>query len=272
MDTLKNMLNKTIDYIHSLGIEEIEVGLILGSGLGDLAEDIEQETIISYSDIPHFPIATVDGHSGQLVYGVLSGKKVLAMKGRFHYYEGYFMQTATYPVRVMKALGAKSLIVTNASGGVNESYKQGDLMLITDHINYTGSNPLIGTNDDTLGPRFPDMNQAYDNDYQTLFEEAAAEQNVSIQKGVYMGFSGPSYETPAEIRFARSIGADAVGMSTIPEVIVAIHAGLRILGVSCITNMAAGLQNELNHVEVVETTERVKEEFKALIKNTLARM
>lgn len=267
---LQAQLNDTTAFIKEQGVGNIDFGLILGSGLGELAEEIENKIVIPYEMIPHFPVSTVVGHAGQLVYGDLSGKKVLAMQGRFHYYEGHSMQTITYPVRVMAALDAHSLVVTNACGGVNESFTPGDLMLITDHINYMGDNPLMGPNDDEIGPRFPDMSQAYNQEYRDKAKQVAEEKGLHIKEGVYMAFSGPTYETPAEIRFARTIGADAVGMSTVPEVIVAVHSGLKVLGVSCITNLAAGMQANLNHEEVVETTERVKKEFKALIKETLA--
>ncbi|MFD2729314.1 purine-nucleoside phosphorylase [Enterococcus camelliae] len=270
MTTLQEKLNETTTYMKKAGVKEVEFGLILGSGLGELADEIEDAVVLQYHEIPHFPISTVVGHAGKLVYGTLSGKKVLAMQGRFHYYEGHSMQTVTYPVRVMAALQAHSVIVTNACGGVNHDFTPGDLMLITDQINYMGANPLIGTNEDELGPRFPDMSQAYDASYQAVAHKVAQEKGLHLQEGVYMAFSGPTYETPAEIRFARTIGADAVGMSTVPEVIVAVHSGLRVLGVSCITNLAAGMQKELNHEEVVETTQRVKQEFKSLIKETLA--
>ena len=182
------------------------------------------------------------------------------------------MQVVTYPVRVMAGLKAHSLVVTNACGGVNESFTPGDLMLITDHINFMGANPLIGKNEDEMGPRFPDMSKAYDESYRNVAKEVAASKGLHLKEGVYMGFSGPTYETPAEVRFARIAGADAVGMSTVPEVIVAVHSGLRVLGISCITNLAAGMQANLNHEEVVETTERVKAEFKSLVKETLAKL
>lgn len=267
---LQAQLKETTAFIKEQGVNKVDFGLILGSGLGELAEEIENKVVIPYEKIPHFPVSTVVGHAGQLVYGDLSGKKVLAMQGRFHYYEGHSMQTITYPVRVMAALDAHSLVVTNACGGVNEGFTPGDLMLITDHINYMGDNPLMGPNDDKIGPRFPDMSQAYNQEYRDKAKQIAEEKGLHIKEGVYMAFSGPTYETPAEIRFARTIGADAVGMSTVPEVIVAVHSGLKVLGVSCITNLAAGMQANLNHEEVVETTERVKQEFKALIKETLA--
>lgn len=192
------------------------------------------------------------------------------MQGRFHYYEGYSLEMVTFPVRVMKALGIHSVIVTNAAGGLNLDFTPGELMLITDQINFTGVNPLIGPNDNEMGVRFTDMSQAYDKEYQEIVRNVAKEMNLDLKEGVYMGFTGPTYETPAEIKMARVIGADAVGMSTVPEVIVARHSGLRVIGVSCITNLAAGMQASLNHAEVVETTERVKESFKTLVKNILA--
>lgn len=272
MSDMKTNVQETVTYMKNLGVGEVDFGLILGSGLGELADDIRNPLIIPYDQLPHFPVSTVVGHAGQLVYGELSGKKVLAMQGRFHFYEGHAMSVVTFPVRVMKALGTMSLIVTNAAGGVNESFLPGDLMLITDHINFTGTNPLIGPNDDLLGPRFPDMSEAYSREYGTLAKETAAELGIVLKEGVYMGFAGPTYETPAEIRMARAMGADAVGMSTVPEVIVAKHQGMNVLGITCVTNLAAGMQANLNHAEVVETTERVKADFKKLIKKTLEKL
>ena len=255
MTTLTNHLNETTEFLKEKGVQQADFGLILGSGLGELANEITDAIAIPFSEIPHFSVSTVVGHAGQLVYGTLSGKKVLAMQGRFHYYEGHSMQTVTYPVRVMAALGIHSMIVTNAAGGVNETYTPGNLMLINDHINFTGDNPLIGENDE---------------EYREVAKKVAAEQNIDLKEGVYMGFSGPTYETPAEIRMSRTMGADAVGMSTVSEVIVAVHSGMKVLGISCITNLAAGMQSSLNHAEVVETTERVKGQFKELVKATLA--
>ena len=269
MTQLSEMLQETTQFILEKGVKEIDFSLILGSGLGELTEEIEEAIVIPYDQIPFFPTSTVVGHAGQLVYGTLSGKKVLAMQGRFHFYEGHSMQTVTYPVRVMAALKAHSVIVTNASGGVNESFVPGDLMLITDHINFTGQNPLIGPNEDEIGPRFPDMSEAYTLTYREVAKEAASQLDLTLKEGVYMGYSGPTYETPAEIRMSRTMVADAVGMSTVPEVIVAAHSGLKVLGISCITNLAAGMQANLNHEEVVETTQRVKQSFKALIKEVL---
>ncbi|MGK0552571.1 purine-nucleoside phosphorylase [Enterococcus faecalis] len=270
MSKLKEKLQDTTTFLKEQGVQSVDFGLILGSGLGELADEIEDAVAIPFSEVPHFPVSTVVGHAGKLVFGTLSGKKVIAMQGRFHYYEGYSMQTITYPVRVMAALGVHSMVVTNAAGGVNEAFHPGDLMLINDHINYTGDNPLIGPNDEEMGPRFPDMSCAYTQSYREIAKQVAQKQHIQLQEGVYMGFSGPTYETPAEIRFARTIGADAVGMSTVAEVIVAAHSGLKVLGISCITNLAAGMQTSLNHEEVVETTQRVKQQFKELIIATLA--
>jgi len=250
-----------------------QVGLILGSGLGGLAEEIEDATILPYGDIPHFPQSTVPGHKGRLVIGRLAGAPVVAMQGRFHYYEGYSMEQVVRPVRVMAQLGVKTLIVTNAAGGVNESFSPGDLMLIVDHINLFGTNPLIGPNEEAFGPRFPDMTEAYDKRLRALALQAAEELGIRLQQGVYMGLSGPTYETPAEIRAFRVLGADAVGMSTVPEVIAARHLGLRVLGISCVTNMASGILPEpLSHEDVVRVSAEVGPKFSALIKAILAKL
>ncbi|MBS7576990.1 MULTISPECIES: purine-nucleoside phosphorylase [unclassified Enterococcus] len=264
------LIEETVSYLKAQGVGSVEFGLILGSGLGDLVTEIENVREIPYQEIPGFPASTVVGHAGQLVYGTLSGKTVLAMQGRFHYYEGHSMQVVTYPVRIMKALGATGLIVTNAAGGVNINFEAGDLMAITDHINFMGNNPLIGDNLEAFGPRFPDMSQAYDRQYLQLLAKVAKDLKIRLQSGIYMGFSGPSYETPAEIHLARTVGGDAVGMSTVPEVIVANHSGIRVLGISAITNKAAGMQTELNHDEVVAVTNQLKTRFKALVKQFLA--
>ncbi len=265
-------VKKSADYIAGKIEKMPEIGLILGSGLGVLADEIENPVSIPYSDIPGFPVSTVQGHAGKLVIGQLSGKTVAAMQGRFHFYEGYTMETVTFPVRVMKLLGIEKLVVTNAAGGVNEQFSAGDLMLITDHINFTGTSPLIGANDERFGPRFPDMSSAYDKAYQEMAKQTAQQLGISIQEGVYFGLTGPTYETPSEVKMVRILGGDAVGMSTVPEVIIANHCSMRILGISCITNMAAGILDQpLDHGEVIETTERVKKDFlryvKELIKN-----
>ncbi|GAB6933539.1 purine-nucleoside phosphorylase [Calditerricola satsumensis] len=248
-----------------------EIGLILGSGLGDLAEQIEDATVIPYGEIPHFPVSTVAGHAGRLVIGRLEGKPVVAMQGRFHYYEGYSMAQVAFPVYVMKFLGTKVLIVTNAAGGMNKAFQPGDLMLIVDHLNFTGDNPLIGPNDDELGPRFPDMSRAYDPELIALAEQKAQELGIRVQKGVYAGISGPNYLPPAELVMLRRLGGDAVGMSTIPEVIAAAHCGLRVLGISCITDMAIGEELEpLTHEQVVAVAERTKPKFTALVRAVVA--
>lgn len=244
-----------------------KIGLILGSGLGVLADEIENPVKIPYQEIPGFPVSTVEGHAGQLVFGVLNGVEVVAMQGRFHFYEGYSMDKVTFPVRVMKAIGVEILIVTNAAGGVNESFSAGDLMIIKDHINFTGTNPLIGPNDANFGVRFPDMSGAYTKELRSLAKDVAARLGLEVKEGVYFGFSGPVYETPAEIRMVRVLGGDAVGMSTVPEVIVARHSGMKVLGISCISNMAAGILDQpLTHDEVIETTERIKANFLLYIK------
>lgn len=270
---LAEKIKETIGYIRTKTQVEPEIGLILGSGLGALAGEITNGVTIDYKDIPHFPVSTVEGHAGQLVIGDLQGKKVVAMQGRFHHYEGYSLQEVTYPVRVMQKLGVKILLVTNAAGGVNTDFVPGDLMVIRDHINLMGDNPLIGPNLEEFGPRFPDMSEAYNKPLRKLAEEVAKESGFKLKKGIYAGLKGPSYETPAEIRYLRAIGADAVGMSTVPEVIIANHGGMRVLGISCITNMAAGvLDVKLDHAEVMEVANRVQTRFLALVKGIIARI
>lgn len=247
------------------------IGLILGSGLGVLGDEVENALKIPYNEIPNFPVSTVEGHAGNLVFGLLNGIPVAVMQGRFHYYEGYSFEKVTFPIRVMKELGIKQLIVTNAAGGVNESFSPGDLMIISDHINNMGSNPLIGPNDSRLGVRFPDMSEAYSSEIRMIAKQIAVKLNIPIQEGVYVGNTGPTYETPAEVRMLRAIGGDAVGMSTVPEVIVARHAGMKVLGISCISNMAAGILDQpLNHEEVIETTEKVKSHFLQYVKEIVA--
>lgn len=249
------------------------IGLVLGSGLGELGDELEDPIIVDYADIPHFPKTTVPGHKGRLVLGKLNGAKVLCMQGRFHFYEGHDMKTVAMPTRVMKLLGVKALILTNAAGGCNMTFKPGTLMFIDDFINYMGDNPLYGENIEELGPRFPDMTKALDKEYTDLGMKVARDLGIDIRRGVYMGFRGPNYETPAEIRFAQIIGADAVGMSTVPEILAARHCGLRCIAISCITNMAAGMTGEeLSHKEVQETADRVKDQFKELIRQLAAKM
>ncbi|TDX51181.1 purine-nucleoside phosphorylase [Orenia marismortui] len=264
-------IQESVNYIKDQAGITPEIALILGSGLGVLADEIENKTEIPYVDIPNFPVSTVEGHAGQLVLGDLEGKKVVAMQGRFHYYEGYDMSFITFPVRVMKILGAEKLLVTNSAGGANRHFNVGDFMIISDHINFTGTNPLIGANEDELGPRFPDMSEAYNKDLIELAERVADDKGITVKKGIYVGFSGPTYETPAEIRMIQVLGGDAVGMSTVPEVIVANHMGMDILGISCITNMAAGiLPQPLGHEEVIETAKRVKPKFIELVRGIIS--
>ncbi len=249
------------------------VGIILGTGLGGLVKDITVETVIDYSEIPHFPVSTVESHQGKLIFGTLAGKSVVAMQGRFHYYEGYTPQQVTFAVRVMGKLGLRSMVFTNAAGGINLAYEQGALVLISDHINLQGMNPLMGPNDDSLGPRFPDMSDAYCAQYRFTAKQVAAELHVPLAEGVYAALSGPSYETPAEIRYLRTIGADLVGMSTAPEVIVANHMGMKVLAISCVTNMAAGiLPQKINHEEVLETGARVRDTLVRYLEALLPRL
>lgn len=260
-------IQQSKEFIKSKYQNEPKIGLILGSGLGVLADEIKEAVKIDYKEIPNFPVSTVEGHEGCLVLGKLQGKEVVAMQGRFHYYEGYSQREITFPVRVMKALGVETIVVTNAAGGCNKSFTPGDLMVIKDHINLSGSNPLIGANDNRLGPRFPDMSKAYTPKYVELVKECAKELKINLQEGVYAYFSGPTYETPSEVKMAQVLGADAVGMSTAPEVIVASHSSMDVVGISCITNMAAGILDQpLNHEEVIETTTKVRNEFLSLVK------
>ncbi len=242
------------------------VALILGSGLGDYADTLEDSVRISYSEIPNFPQPTVEGHAGAFVFGKKEGKEVVVAQGRVHYYEGLPMQEITLPVRVLAAIGVKTLVLTNAAGGVNLGYQPGTLMLISDHINFSGANPLIGPNLEKFGPRFPDVTDLYTGALREAIKARAAENNIPLEEGVYLMCSGPNYETPAEIRAFRTLGADAVGMSTVPEALVAGHSGLQVVGVSCITNMAAGvLPVKLNHAEVVETAAMVHDLFHKLL-------
>ena len=262
-------IKATAEYIRSQ-INEFapEVGIILGTGLGGLAESIDVKYSIEYSTIPNFPVSTVEGHKGRLIFGILGGKQVVAMQGRFHYYEGYTMQQVTFPVRVMKLLGIKTLFVSNASGGINTSFRTGDLMIITDHINLM-PNPLIGKNMAELGPRFPDMHNCYDKDLIAMATDIAAEHNIKLQYGVYVGGTGPTFETQAEYRYFKAIGGDTAGMSTVPEVIVARHMSIPVFGVSVITN--CGLSDEIGDHEDVQrqgkkAAVRMETLFKAMIK------
>ncbi|PAB57753.1 purine-nucleoside phosphorylase [Anaeromicrobium sediminis] len=267
---LQQKLQECMNYIKEKSKYEPKIGLILGSGLGALANEIEDKEIYPYNEIPNFPVSTVEGHAGQLVIGKLEGKVVVAMQGRFHYYEGYSMQEVTFPVRVMKLLGVEKLVVTNAAGAVNAEFKPGDLMIISDHLNLSGDNPLMGKNLAEFGPRFPDMSNAYDSELRGKVREIAKSLDMEIREGVYACMSGPSYETPAEVRMVRILGADAVGMSTAPEVTVAVHSGMKAVGISCMTNMAAGILDQpLDHSEVMETSAMAREKFVVLMRNII---
>jgi purine-nucleoside phosphorylase len=250
-----------------------KIGLVLGSGLGAFADSLSDAARVSYAEIPSFPQSTAIGHAGRMVVGNAGSVAVAAMQGRVHLYEGYSAQEITIPIRVFARMGIRAVILTNAAGGMNLSYSQGALVLIRDHINLQGTNPLIGHNDDRFGPRFPDMTRAYDPQYRAIAREEAGKLNVILQEGIYAALPGPSYETPAEIDYLRRIGADLVGMSTVAEVIAARHMGLKVLAISCVTNMAAGILDQpLSHAEVMETGERVKSTFEALLRAVLPRV
>ena len=253
--------------------EDARLALILGSGLGALADELADSIAIPYEEIPGFARSTVEGHAGRLVCGRLEDVPVVVMQGRFHFYEGYSLEDVTFPVRAFGLLGIKSLVLTNAAGGINVAFDQGALMLISDHLNLMGTNPLRGANDARFGARFPDMTEVYDREYQEIAIREAHEMGIELRRGVYAALSGPCYETPAEVRMLRALGADAVGMSTAPEAITARHMGLRLLGISCITNMAAGVTDQLvNHEEVMETGERVRATFAALLRRIIPKL
>jgi len=248
-----------------------EIGIILGSGLGALADHVTADASIPVGDIPHFPLPRVEGHAGRLVVGLLEGRPVAVLQGRAHFYEGYPMAEVVFPVRALHALGARILIVTNASGGLNREWRAGDLMVISDHINFMGTNPLVGPNEDELGPRFPDMSAPYDPAFIAIAERAAVELGILLRKGVYVGVHGPSYETPAELRMLARCGADAVGMSTVHEVITARHAGMRVLGISAITDMATGeTVSAVTHEDVIATARRIEPDFVRLVRRIVA--
>jgi len=250
-----------------------KIGLVLGSGLGAFADALAGATRIPYSQIPSFPRSTAVGHAGQMVIGKAEDVVVAAMQGRVHLYEGYSPREVTFPMRVFGRMGVRAVILTNAAGGINREYKQGALVVMSDHINLQGNNPLVGPNDDRLGPRFPDMTRAYWKPYREITLNAARGLGITVYEGVYAALLGPSYETPAEIRYLRTIGADVVGMSTVAESIVAAHMGIRVLAISCVTNMAAGILDQpINHQEVLETGERVRGQFEALLKAVLPKI
>lgn len=266
-------MSATIGYIRSLTMAHPKIGVVLGSGLGAFADELADSVEIPYAGIPDWPASTAVGHPGKLVFGRIGETDVVVMAGRAHYYEGYRPEQVTFGVRTLARMGVRTMIFTNAAGGINLSYGQGALVLISDHINLQGFNPLIGPNDESLGPRFPDMSDAYSAECRAIARNAAEALGVTLHQGVYAAMSGPSYETPAEIRFLRTIGADLVGMSTVPEVIVAHHMGLRTLAISCVTNMAAGiLPQKINHQEVLETGAQVRETLVALLKAVIPQL
>lgn len=264
------MLNSAVEFIkEKIGDFKPQIGIILGSGLGDLADEFCWKAI-PYLEIPGFESSTVSGHKSQLVFAEINGKKVVMMQGRFHFYEGHPIQKVVFPVKVMKKLGVETLVVTNAAGGVNPEFKPSDLMIITDHINFMGVNPLIGPNDNAMGERFPDMSAVYTPEYIKLAKEIAKKLGIRLEEGVYMALTGPSYETPAEVKMARTIGADAVGMSTVPEAIVASWAGMKVIGLSCICNSAAGVSTVgLSHADVIQAAGIAKDKFKTLVKEII---
>ncbi|NOZ62812.1 MAG: purine-nucleoside phosphorylase [Calditrichaeota bacterium] len=273
VSALRKQIEETIAFLRTKTDAMPEIGIILGSGLGALVDDIEIEIVIPYEQIPNFPISTVEFHAGKLIFGKLSGKSVVAMQGRFHYYEGYSMKQITFPVRVMKFLGVTKLIVSNACGGINPAFKPGTIMIMQDHINLLGDNPLVGENDDSLGPRFPDMSEPYSRELIDLAEKVASELGLTVKKGVYAALTGPNLETAAEYRFLRIIGADVVGMSTVPEDIVAVHMGMKALGLSVITD--ACVPEELkpaNVPEIIRIAKETEPKLTAIIKKVVAQM
>ena len=273
MESLSKRIEAAATFIKSKGAFSPKVGVILGSGLGDFVNKIENKTVIPYGDIPHFKKVTVKGHDGNLILGTVHGVAVAALQGRFHYYEGNSLDEVVFPIRVLAKLGISTLLLSNAAGGINLDFEAGDLMIIKDHINMTGVNPLIGPNDESVGPRFPDMTFAYNPELISLIEESAKELKIKVQSGVYVGVSGPTYETPAEIRTFRILGGDACGMSTVPETIVANHIGLKVAGISCITNMGAGIKNQkLSHDDIKDEANKVMENFTNLVEKTISKM
>lgn len=270
MENILDKINESAQFIKSNIPYDADVAVVLGSGLGEFAEELNDASVLQYKDIPNFPVSTVLGHAGRLVTGKVGSTKVMVMQGRFHFYEGYTMKEVTFPIRVMSCLGIKKLVLTNAAGGINTEFVPGDLMVIKDHINLTMNNPLIGKNLDTFGPRFPDMSHVYSLRLIDKLKEIYKRNGINFVSGVYACLTGPSFETPAEIRMLRAMGADAVGMSTVPEAIVGKHCGMEICGISCITNMAAGiLDRPLSHQEVMDTSNSVKGVFKKVLSQLL---
>lgn len=272
METQKQKIDKAVAHIHSVKKNAPRIGIVLGSGLGAFVDKMENKVAIPYNDIPHFKKVTVQGHDGKMVLGSVDGVEIVALQGRFHVYEGHDMEDVVFPMRVMAKLGVEIVILTNAAGGVNLNYKPGDLMIIEDQINLTGKNPLIGPNDDSNGPRFPDMSRAFHPELISLIEEASKELKIKTQKGVYAGVLGPTYETPAEIKMIRVLGGDVVGMSTIPEVIIANHIGLKVCGISCVTNMGSGIVNQtLKHEDIKDEALKVMDNFTELLNSAITK-
>ncbi len=273
MSELISKINETLEVIKKITTEEYPFGIILGTGLGGLTKEIDIQHEIEYEDLPYFPLSTVESHHGKLIFGKIGDKNVVAMQGRFHFYEGYSMKQITYPVRVMKFLGVKTLLVSNACGGMNPIYKRGDIMLMVDHINLLGDNPLIGMNEDELGPRFPDMSEPYDLELIKVAEEVALENKIKVQKGIYVAVPGPNLETKAEYRFLRTIGADVVGMSTIPENIVAIHMGIKVLGISIVTDECfPDSLKPVNVEEIISTAMKAEPKMTLIMKEVVKRI
>lgn len=273
MSELRNHIDETIRFIRTKTASSPGIGIILGTGLGALAKEIVPEAVIDYAEIPHFPVSTVESHHGKLIFGTLAGKNVVAMQGRFHAYEGYTLKQITFPVRVMKFLGVKTLLISNAAGALNTEYARGDIMVMSDHINLLGDNPLIGHNDESLGPRFPDMSEPYSQKLIALAEQIARDLQIKVQKGVYVAMQGPNLETRAEYRFLRTIGADAVGMSTVPEDIVAIHMGMSVFGVSIITDECfPDTLKPITLEEVIAVANTAEPKLTAILKEMVKRL
>ena len=267
------MLKETVRYINEKVDFKPEIGIVLGTGLGGLVDVIETVATVKYEDIPNFPVSTVKGHAGQLMFGYIGGKKVVAMQGRFHFYEGYKIEDLAIPIRTMKLLGVDTVLLSNAAGGMNPNFKVGDVMIITDHINMMSTNPLIGKNDDDFGPRFPDMSAVYDKELINKAETIAKSQGLAVQKGVYMAVTGPTFETPAEYKFMHILGADAVGMSTVPEAIVARHANMKCFAISIITDLGVeGIVEEVSHEEVLKVANAAESKMTGIIKQLLEEM